>query len=510
MSNRNSFRHGASQIGKGSGKKGKGGGVTWDKWTPPSLNKSQGSLPVQPGVDPSGQLAVPVVLIPGDYKGAAGESMDTYLFRFHKYTTNFKGKTQYPELPCIRGTGHTPENCIGCLKVERKEWKDSSDTKENVCVNIAHLVNYHEVPWTKSGQVQTKKGSNEPVMIWKECMNSSIERQLWAQNNGRACEGCTQGAKTRIGGRRYLQIGWGNQKQLADFQEEVLSRKCKGCGTGTAEIALKCSGCQVVIHNIESGGYTIDQIKQLKEDPQVCTNPQCAHSNPQNAGYLDSVYRCGYNDDLLGFRPDGMRCPDGVEPKPHSIYECVLWLIRKGEGTESRIHVHKWCPITEFPWPGGGPVVDLEASGLLKEAVPTCFDFDAMFKFDTAKQAKMLKMDADPYAQQNYQQMAPQGQAPQGGYQPQQQAAPQLPPQAQGYTPQPQAAPQPHMPPPPQPQAGYVPQAAPPGYAAPAAPPAQAAPQQPPIAAPYPQAPTAPGMPPAPARPNWGGGNGNQ
>lgn len=492
MINRNSFRHGASRIGKGSGKKGKGGGVTWDRWTPPSLDKQRGKLPVQPGVDPATQLAVPVVFIPGEYKDEYGNTSDTYLFRFHKYTETRNGKKQYPELPCIRGTGHSPQNCIGCLKVERKEWQDASDTKENVLVNIAHLVNYHEMPWVKQGQIQTKKDSNEPIMIWKECSHSTLERQIWANQNQRPCEGCQQQAKTRLGGRRYLQLGWGNQKQLVQFQEEVLSRKCKNCGTGTIEVALKCAGCHTVLHPITSGGYTLDQIKELKENPQVCVNPQCAHANPQNPMMLVSDYECGYNDDLLGKRPDGRGCQGGAEP--YSIYDVVVWLIRKGEGTESRMHVHKWCPIQEFPWPGSGQIVDLEATGILKEAVPQVFDFDSMFKFDTSKQARMLKMD-DPYGQQNYgnyQQMAPQQQyGGYGGGYGQQQAVPQLPPQAA----------QPHMPPPAPPQPGYAPQSAPPGVA----------PQQPQqgIAAPYPQAPTAPGMP-APARPNWGGGDGNQ
>lgn len=501
MINRNSFRHGASRIGKGSGKKGKGGGVTWDRWTPPSLNKLQGKLPVQPGVDPSDQLAVPVVLIPGEYKDEMGQASDTYLFRFHKYTETKDGRTRYPELPCIRGVDHSPQNCIGCLKVERKEWKDASDTKENVLVNLCHLVNYHEIPWRKQGQIQTKKDSNEPIMIWKECSHSTLERQLWANQNNRTCEGCTQQAKTRVGGRRYLQLGWGNQKQLAQFQEEVLSRKCKKCKTGAIEVALKCGGCNTVLHPITSGGYTIDQIKQLKEDPQCCVNPQCVHANPQNPMMLVSEYDCGYNDDLLGRRPDGAGCAEGVETEPYSIYDVVLWLIRKGEGTESRIHVHKWCPINEYPWQGTQQIVDLESSGVIKEAVPHVFDFDGMFKFDTEKQAKMLRCP-DPYAQQtqyggNYQNMAPQaapGYPPQQQYQ-QPQAAPQLPPQA---------APQPtHMPPPAPPQPGYAPQAAPPGVA-PQAP-------APGIAAPYPQAPAAPGMPPAPPRPNWGGGtDGNQ
>ena len=113
---RNNFRRGASRIGKGSGK-GKGGGVTWDKWTPPSLDKLQGKLPVQPGVDPSEQLAVPVVFVPGDYKDEQGQVNDTYLFRFHKYTSMHDGRKRYPELPCIRGTEHAPQNCIGCLKM---------------------------------------------------------------------------------------------------------------------------------------------------------------------------------------------------------------------------------------------------------------------------------------------------------------------------------------------------------------------------------------------------------
>ena len=514
---RNSFRHGASQIGKSSGSKGKGKGVTWDKWTPPSLNRSQGKLPApKPGEasDPSEILAVPVVLIPGDYPDGLGGTRASYDFKFHKYTTNFNGRKQYPELPCISGDEHSPQNCIGCLKVERKEWQDSSDTKENVLINLAHLVNYHEVPWTKNGQIQTKKGSNDPVMIWKECTNSTLERQIWAQENNRTCEGCTNGAKTRIGGRRYLQIGYGNQKSIAEFEENVLSRTCKGCGTGVACISLKCAGCETIVANLESGSYTIDQIKLLKEEKQVCSNAQCAHANPQNPQYLDFVYRCGYNEDLLGYRADGLKCPDTVPAAPYSIYDVALWLIRKGEGTDSRIHVHKWCPVNQFPWPGsnGATLVDLEANGVLKEAVPTSFDFKAMFNFDTAKQAKMLKMD-DPYAApQGYQSMAPQSAPPQGqGYTAPPQAAPQLPPQPnaqhgqqpapQQYAPPPQqhAPPAPQMPPPAPPQPGYAPQAAPPA-------PQQQAPQAPAVAAPYPQAPAAPGMPPAPPRPDYGGG----
>lgn len=322
---RNSFRQGAAQIGKGSGSKGKGKGVTWDKWTPPSLDKSQGKLPApRPGeaFDPSEILAVPVVLIPGDYPDGKGETRDSYDHKFHKYTTNFNNRKQYPELPCIRGDEHAPQNCIGCLKVERKEWQDSSDTKENVLINLAHLVAYHEVPWTKNGQIQNKKGSNDPVMIWKECTFSTVERKQWADENRRTCDGCTNKANTRYGGRRYLQIGYGNQKQIAEFEENTLSKTCAGCGTGVACIALKCAGCGTMVANLESGSYTIDQIKAFKEEKQVCANQQCAHANPQNPQYLDFVYRCGYNEDLLGYRADGLKCPENVPAKPYSYLRC--------------------------------------------------------------------------------------------------------------------------------------------------------------------------------------------
>ena len=460
MNNRNSFRHGASRIGKGSGKKGKGGGVPWDQWTPPALHKLQGKVAAAPGVDPADHIAIPVVLIPGDYKTVDGTVEDTYLHRFHKYTEMKNGKKRYPELPCIKGMDeHAPKPCLGCLKVERKEWQDSSDTKEAVLVNAAHLVNYHHMPLVRQGQIQTKKNSNEPIMIWKECLEGSLELQDYCRRSGKTCEGCKQKAETRLGGRRYLQLGWGNQKKMAEFQEEVLSRKCMNCGTGAAEIALKCGTCNTVVVSFENGGYTIDQIKELKENAQVCPNPQCRHANPQNPTFFQSVYRCGYNDDLLGFRSDGHRCPEGVETKPYSIYDVVLWLIRKGEGTDSRIHVQKWTPITAFPWPGAAEPFDL--TNYLKEIVPVTFDFDNMFNIDTKTQAKRLNME-DPYAQSHastYQHMTPQSPQSSMSYGSQHQAAPQLPAQMG------QPAPQQHMPPPAQPQSGYAPQGTPSGCA---------------------------------------------
>lgn len=456
----------------GGGNKGKSKGGYYASWTPPSYNKIQGSVTPQEAP----HVAEPIVLIEGEYADPFDQDKvngqptikEAFHYRFHRYQQRYQNKLQFRMMSCLRGPeSHNPKPCVPCLLTDSKEWDEKSHGARSGWVfNTAHLVAYHTMPLMKNGQIQTKQGTNQPIMVDRECRYGTIAQRVYSRSNNKPCEGCQQQAPTKLGGHRYWQVGKNHLEDLIDFNEKILGKVCFHTNTGIIQTGFICSKCGAKLVDLATSGLTNDQIKQFSESPYRC---QCSH-----VGLPQAEYESGYGEGGFSRLPN-FQMPVGsdgrpVKARPLNLFDVVLWVQREGESMDSKAVVTRWCRLTKFPSQNG----EVDITQYVNETiVPNPFDFDDLFSIDTEGQAKILERP-NPYSaaatQQNFARYGNPPGVPQGGagY-----MGPTVPP------PQPYNAPQ--MP----------------GFMAPPQPPQGPSPQQSPIAMPYPQ----PGQFPAPIQP---------
>jgi hypothetical protein len=476
------LRTAASRMG---GAKSKGKGGYYAKWTPPSLTKDIGRL------TPSEvhQYAEPIVFVEGEYPDHFDNDtlQAAYHHRFHRYIHHHQGGQSYRTITCLSGPdAHAQKPCIGCLKIDQKEWDEKAYGARSAWVfNVGHLVSYHEMPYVKQGQIQYRDNDpSKPIMITRQCNNSTIANNLYWGPKGRnkPCEGCQQGAPVKLGGHRYIEVGKNHLYNILDFADNTLKKVCVNCNTGLVETGFYCKHCKNVVLDIATSGFTNDQLKDFQE-----SNLQCRHCGQNDVPV--PIYDCGY--DSKGISKVSQECGNSA---PLTLFDVVLWIQREGEGTQSAISIPKWCRLTEAPFGENQSATDI--SNHVKSIVPSVFDFEDLFGTTTADQAKALNCP-DPYGpqgqQQNFHSYAQPMSSPTVAP-----IAPSVPPPSPpqpGYAPptsvpRQQAVPTvPAMPPaPPLPMA--APQMAPPQFTQPPAQPAQPAMQ------PYPQPPVTGGRPP--------------
>ena len=393
------LRSAASRMG-GSGKS-KSKGSVFALWKPPSFTQSQPKLTHAQ----MPHFAVPIVFIPGEYpdfynEQEPGRIEDAYHWRFHSYVHHAQsgGRSfqSYRKLNCLSGPNrHAPKPCIGCLKVDQKEWDEKQySTRSMFLFNIAHLVRYHEMPLVKNGQIQYRQDdASKPVMIKKECHDSCVASTVYWANRGdnKPCDGCQQNSPVVLGGHRYMELGKNHLNDVIKYNRDVLSKRCLTCGGGLAEIGFMCQDCGTLVVDFATCGMTNQDIDNFRKSPFQCRS--CGAN-----GLPIPKYDCGYDDQ--GFTKVSQGCQD---PKPVTLYDVVVWMQREGEGTGSSIAFKKYELITHSPsFPGqDGQPSDLTEH--LKTVVPRPFDFDSMFEQTTAEQAKRLDQP-DPYGPQQSQQ----------------------------------------------------------------------------------------------------------
>jgi hypothetical protein len=312
---------------------------------------------------------------------------------------------------------------------------------------MAHLQWYHNSPLVdrSTNQVKMKRDNSGPVMVRQECLNAKMENvvlgrgaQQHSKRKYRQCDGCGGQHPFLYGDHKVLQLGFKHLKSLLSIDED-LGKKCVNCGTFIIRLFFNCGNadCNARLVDIGTTGWTNEQIDQFSKTPQ-----QCQHCNFYGAPY--SEYKCGFDQNF--YPVPGAGCHGDIEPEKTTIFDCVIWLQREGENTESDIVVKKFEPISTFRTHDGRPL-----SEHLKEIVKSPFNMGEMYAAESLDEQANTIRQANPYAtaqpqfsgypgQQPQQGGYPQQQGgyPQQGYQaPPQQGYPQQQPQ-QGYQQQPQ------------------------------------------------------------------------
>lgn len=503
------LRTAASNLNTGKGK-GSSRSSYYARWKPPQISVGVGMgkqrvtfdlkpfLAAPPSEESKIEAAEPVVLIAGSYEDvfavdSSGMRMqpppmtEGLHFRIHNFNVwmaprnpQERGYNSFREIVCSCGPDpHAPQPCVGCYQNDHGQ--KEAKPRDNWAFNMAHLAWYHLIPYVKDGQVQMKKDNSGPVMIKEECKSYKMENVYLgrAVQSGRVsqdiakrykqCEGCKQQAQFVWGEHRVLQLGFKHLKNLFEI-DDMVGKKCLSCGTGILRVAFDCEKCDTELLDLSQVQWTNDQIEQYSRTPTQC---QCGH-----VGMPKSAYECGFDDN---YNKIAQPCQDS---RKTTIFDCVVWLQREGESTDSEVVVKRVELLHQYKTPDNRAL-----SEWLKEIVKEPFNLAEMYKPDSVEdQAETIRVE-NPYAVQqpqygSYQQGGQQG-YPQQGYPQQQQGYPQ---QGGGY------------PMPGQPQGGFPPpggQPFVPNYGQQQ--PTYGQPQQP--QGPGPQG---PGGFPTPGRPNYG------
>lgn len=442
------LRKGASNINQGKGK----GGVRsafYTRWKPPQMIAGRGTgknrivfdlrpfLSSPPHEEAKIEAAEAVVLIPGEYEDIYATypeghpqmgqriipppKQEGLHIRAHTFNVfmkprnpNERGYNSFREVYCSAGPEpHAPQPCVGCYQVDHGQ-KDSR-ARDSWVFNIAHLAWYHLVPFVKDNQVQMKKDGSGPIMIKVECMSHKMENVYLgrAVHAGRApadiaknfkqCDGCQQQAEWSWGDHRVLQLGLKHLKNIFEI-DDMVGKKCINCGTGILRIAFDCEKCNLELLDLSQVSWTNDQVEVYTKTQQQC---QCGH-----LGLPRSAYECGFDDN---FHRVAEPC---ASPQKTTIFDCVLWLQREGESTDSEVVVKRVELISQFQQrtPGQRPLPEF-----LTEIVKEPFNLVEMYKPESLdEQAESIRVE-NPYAQQQQQYtgyQAPQGYPQTQGYQP--------------------------------------------------------------------------------------------
>lgn len=493
------LRRGASNLNTGKGK-GSSRSAYYARYKPPQIAVGVGFgknrvsfdlrpfLAAPPSEESKVEAAEPVVLIAGEYEDiyatdANGARIlpppkrEGLHFKAHNFNVYIaprnpqeKGFNSFRELVCSCGPEpHAPQPCVGCYQVDHGI---DAKARDQWALNMAHLAWYHLKPLVKDNAVQMKKDGSGPVMIKIECMAHKMENVYLGRavaanrvspelaKKYKQCEGCQNNLQWVYGDHRVLQLGFKHLKNLFEI-DDLVGKKCLTCGTGILRVAFDCEKCNNEILDLAQVQWTNDQIDTYAKTPQQCG---CGH-----VGLPKSGLECGFDDN---YNQVSQACSN---PQKTSIFNCVLWLQREGESTESEVVVKRVELLSQFKTPDNRSLEEH-----LKEIVKQPFDLAEMYKPESLDdQAETIRI-ANPYAPQQPQ-YGQYGGPPQGGA-PGPQGYPQQP---GGYPPQGQPAY------PPQGAGGYAPPQPPGSYAPPPGP----GPQQP-----QPQYPVGPNT----GRPNFG------
>jgi hypothetical protein len=408
-----------SNRNNGNGRK---GSAYFARLKPPQmLDELKPFLAAPPNEEAITQIAEPIVLIKGEYvdeyaRDVNGNPVSPPVVieakRFKNHTVSVfippkspgqKGIQSFRDITCSAGPeSHAPQPCVGCYQVDHGA-KDSKP-RDQWAFNIAHLAWYHQHPLVKDGQVQTKKGSSDPILVKGECLAYKKENELLGRavpklgnkiKQPKTCENCGQQHPFVFGDHRVLQLGSGHLKALLGLNDD-LKKKCANCNTNLVRSAFRCGNeaCDVHLVDVAAGmqGWTTDQIEQFEKTPQTCGS--CTQTTLPFCEYV-----CGYDDSYNL----GTGCGDA---RPMEVWDCVIWVQREGKGTESELKIKRIEPISKFKTPDNRPL-----SEHLKEIVKEPFDLVDMYKSKSLDdQASEIRVP-NPYVAQapQYQSYGQQG-----------------------------------------------------------------------------------------------------
>jgi DNA-directed RNA polymerase subunit RPC12/RpoP len=416
------LRKGAQNISNRNNNKGSSRSAYYARWKPPQIAIGAGMgkdrqtfdlrpfLAAPPHEESRLEAAEPIVLIGGSYddmyatdaNGARimpAPKTEGLHFRIHNANVFIqpkkpgqKGFNSFREIVCSAGPEpHAPQPCLGCYRVDHGE--KELKPRDNWAFNIAHLGWYHWKPLVKDGQVQMKKDGSGPVLVKEECLSYKMENVLLGRavqggrvgnstiaNKFETCESCTAQHQFVFGHHRVLQVGFKHLKDILETDESV-GKRCVNCGTSILLIAFDCANCSKELVDLAQSGWTNDQIAQFAKSPYSCQH--CGHNDAPKG-----VYECGFDEN---FRQVSQACSN---PQKTTLFDCVVWVQREGEATESSIVVKKVELIRDYKTQDGRPL-----SEHLKEIVKEPYNLAEMYKADSVdEQSKVLEMQ-NPYVQ---------------------------------------------------------------------------------------------------------------
>lgn len=440
MSGMEGLRRGAQNVNNGKGGKGGKGRGFYSRWKLPYMEEDlKKFLAAPPNEESRMGVSEPIVLLKGEYEDlyardehgnpivpapkSEGLHLKTHTFSVMVPGKNGqKGYQQFRDITCSAGPeAHAPQPCVGCYQNDQGV---DGRPRDQWAFEMVHLGWYHQSPLIKDNQVQMKRNSNEPVLVKNLCDAHNKLNQIRArafQANPQkwkepyACEGCQGGHPWAWGDHRTFQIGKNHLMNLLEINDKI-GEKCATCSTNILRIAFDCGNqnCDNELLDVASTGWTNDQLSQYAGMIIGCQ--KCGYQ-----GYPVPVYSCGFNENYQRIAEE---CRN---PEQMSFWDCVIWVQREGESTNSELVITRFDPISSFQTPDGRPLADI-----IKELTQNRFDLVETYKPDSLEeQAKRLFIQ-NPYAanQPQYQQYP--GQQPYQGYG--QQGHPQQGhPQQQGY-----------------------------------------------------------------------------
>lgn len=382
-------------------------------------------LAAPPSEESKIEAAEPVVLIAGEYddvyaadaQGAKiipppkGEALHFRLHSFNVFMAprnpSERGYNTFRELVCSCGPEpHAPQPCIGCYQADHGD--KNARSKDAWAFNMAHLGWYHLTPLLKDGVIQMKRDNSGPVMVKQECMTYKMENVYLGRaiQSGRVpaiiakkykeCEGCKQRLQHIWGDHRVLQLGFKHLKNILEIDDKV-GKRCINCNTGILRVAFDCEKCNTEMLDLSQVQWTNDQIETYSKSPTACQS--CGHQ-----GLPKSGYECGFDDN---YNQVAQSC---ANPQKTTIFDCVLWLQREGESTESEVVVKRVELLSQYKTQDNRPLTDH-----LPEIVKEPYNLADMYKPDTLdEQAESIRVQ-NPYATQQPQYGSYGGQ-PSGGY----------------------------------------------------------------------------------------------
>jgi hypothetical protein len=221
-----------------------------------------------------------------------------------------------------------------------------------------------------------KRDNSGPVMVKQECMSYKMENVYLGRAiaSGRVpatlakkykeCEGCKQHLQHVWGDHRVLKLGFKHLKNLFEIDDKV-GKKCLGCGTGILRVAFDCEKCQAEILDLSQVQWTNDQIEQFSKQPVQCQS--CGQNGVPKSGY-----QCGFDDN---YNQVAQSCEN---PQKTTIFDCVLWVQREGESTESEVVVKRVELLSQYQTQDNRPLQDH-----LKEIVKEPYNLAEMYKPET-------------------------------------------------------------------------------------------------------------------------------
>jgi hypothetical protein len=381
---------------------------------------------------PPKDIAIPMLLIAGDYKDeaakydnslatydAAGHQIEIVLpyYKYGKHIRKMPGSGQrerISDIVCSRGPNpHQPMNCLGCWHMDNGD--KSLKLSDSFAVGFVHLGLYHGHPiinrenntWVVKGEGQNK---GELFISYDECV-------------GRTCNFCrvlrgeqpilTAGESfifpretitTVFGHRRYLDIGknglgdilgWdlsissmcfgpgyarhANGQLIYDAQNQAIPNG-QICGNQLTALSYNCVNCNSVIIDMARDTRNDAQIQQAAIEQHPCLT--C-----QRQVDIKEVVSC----DLCG------------QPKQVNVFsgEAVVWVKRQGEGTGSHMVLERFESLDAFlANPNNMPPQLVPQGTTAKEMIINMakpYDFEELLKpQDLAQQAKRLELPIPP------------------------------------------------------------------------------------------------------------------